>query len=300
MKRYVLLAMLIAFVAIVAFRSIFFVEETETVIVTLFGKPTRTLLQAGPYLKWPVESLLRFEKRLLVYDPRPSEFLTKDKKNLVVDSAVCWRIINPNHFLETVGDLSSAEMRLHDIVWATLAAGIGQVELSDLVSIVPGKVKIETLIREVLQTANQQAMGRLGIRIVDVQLKRLNFPEQNKQSVFTRMRAERERIAKEYRAQGEEMAIKIRAKADREKAVILSAAYREAEEIRGEADAKATRIYGRAYSKNPEFYRFLRTLESYRKVLDDKTTIILSSDSEFLKLLTDGGPHVQPKAKSDR
>lgn len=299
MKRYLLLAIFIAFVAVVALRSIFFVQETETVIVTLFGKPTRTLLQAGPYLKWPIESLLRFEKRLMVYDPRPSEFLTRDKKNLVVDSAVCWRIINPNHFLETIGDLSSAEMRLHDIVWATLAAAIGKVELSDLVSIVPGKVKIEMLTREVLQTANQQALGRLGIRIVDVQLKRLNFPEQNKQSVFTRMRAERERIAKEYRAQGEEMAIKIRAKADKEKAIILSGAYREAEEIKGKADAKATRIYGRAYSKNPDFYRFLRTLESYRKVLDDKTTIILSSDSEFLKLLTDGGAHVQSKGKSD-
>jgi membrane protease subunit HflC len=300
MKRYVRLAILIAIVAVVALRSIFFVQETETVIVTLFGKPTRTLLLAGPYLKWPIESLIRFEKRLMVYDPRPSEFLTRDKKNLVVDSAVCWRIINPNHFLATIGDLSSAEMRLHDIVWATLAAAIGKVELSDLVSIVPGKVKIEMLTREVLQTANQQALGRLGIRIVDVQLKRLNFPEQNKQSVFTRMRAERERIAKEYRAQGEEMAIKIRAKAEKEKAVILSGAYREAEKIRGKADAKATRIYGQAHSKNPDFYRFLRTLESYRKVLDDKTTIILSSDSEFLKLLTDGGPHVQSKGKSDR
>jgi membrane protease subunit HflC len=300
MKRYALLVIVIAFIAVAALRSIFFVKETETVMVTLFGKPTRTLLRAGPYLKWPIENLLHFEKRLMVYDPRPSEFLTRDKKNLIVDSAVCWRIVNPNHFLETIGDLSSAEMRLHDIVWATLAAAIGKVELSDLVTIVPGKVMIEKLTREVLQTVNQQTLGRLGIRVVDVQLKRLNFPEQNKQSVFTRMKAERERIAKEYRAQGEEMAIKIRAKADKEKTVILSGAYRDAEEIRGKADAEATRIYGQAHSKNPEFYKFVRTLESYRKVLDDKTTIILSSDSEFLKLLTDGGLHVQPGEKGVR
>ena len=124
--------------------------------------------------------------------------------------------------------------------------------------------------------------------MIDVRIKRLNLPEQNKQSVFARMRAERERIALQYRAEGEEQALTIRAKADREKEQILSAAYKDAEKIRGEGDADATRIYGQAYSKNPQFYKLIRTLDSYKKVLDDKTTIILDSDSELLKILIRG------------
>jgi membrane protease subunit HflC len=136
--------------------------------------------------------------------------------------------------------------------------------------------------------ADEAALRQYGIRIVDVRIKRLNLPEQNKQSVFARMRAERERIALQYRAEGEEQALRIRADADREKEEILSAAYREAEKVRGSGDAEATRIYGEAYSKNPHFYKLLRTLESYKKVLDDKTTVILSSDSELLKILTRG------------
>ena len=131
-------------------------------------------------------------------------------------------------------------------------------------------------------------MAQYGIRVVDVRIKRLNLPEQNKQSVFARMRAERERIAMQYRAEGEQQALTIRAGADREQEEILSAAYKEAEKIRGEGDAEATRIYGQAYSKNPQFYKLLRTLDSYKKVLDDKTTIILNSDSELLKVLTRG------------
>lgn len=136
--------------------------------------------------------------------------------------------------------------------------------------------------------ADRAAVAQYGIRVIDVRIKRLNLPEQNKQSVFARMRAERERIALQYRAEGEEQALTIRANAEREKEEILSAAYREAEKIRGEGDAEATRIYGKAYSKNPEFYKLIRTLESYKKVLDDKTTIILSSDSQLLKVLTKG------------
>jgi membrane protease subunit HflC len=136
--------------------------------------------------------------------------------------------------------------------------------------------------------ADRAALSQYGIRVADVRIKRLNLPEQNKQSVFARMRAERERIAMQYRAEGEEQALSIRANADREKEEILSAAYKEAEKTRGQGDAEATRIYGQAYSKNPQFYKLLRTLESYKKVLDEKTTIILNSDSELLKVLTRG------------
>jgi len=275
---------------VLLWNSFFVVPETETAIVTLFGKPMWNAVEPGLHFKWPVESLLRFEKRLMVYNPRPSEFLTGDKKNLVVESDVVWKISDPKRFLQTVGDIVTAEMRLHDIVWAALAAELGNVELSGLVSAEPGRVKTGEVLARVLAIAGGVAREQFGIEVADVQIKRLNFPEQNKQSVFARMRAERERIAKQYRAEGEEQAIRIRAEADRQREILLAEAYREAEKLKGHGDAESTRIYGEAYSRDPQFYKLVRTLDSYRKILDDKTSIILSSDSELLKLLTQGRP----------
>ena len=182
-------AALVLIAVLIVWNSFYVMPETETGIVTLFGKPVRTVLHAGLYLKWPIQRLLRFEKRLLVYNPRPSEFLTRDKKNLVLDSDVIWRISDPNRFLQTVGDVVTAEMRLHDIVWAALAAELGNLKLEDLVSVEPSRIKTA----EVTQAVRRKVSGdQFGIQVMDVQLKRLTFPEQNKKSVFARMRAERE------------------------------------------------------------------------------------------------------------
>jgi membrane protease subunit HflC len=290
MKRtpwYLRLGLLAAAGAIV-WASTCTVSETDLVIVTLFGRPTRSIADAGLHLKWPIESILRFDRRLIVYDPGSSEFLTKDKKNLVLGSAVCWRITDPTRFLQTVGDATGAEMRLHDLVWATLAADFGRVDLSELLSVEPGGARVQALGDQVRTSATVETERRFGIAVVDLQLKRINFPEQNKYAVYARMRAERERIAKEYRAQGEEQAIRIRAEADRERSQLLAEAYRDAETLKGEGDAEAARVYGQAYGRNPQFYKFLRTLESYKKILNEKTSIILSGDSELLKLLTQG------------
>lgn len=276
--------------ALLLWNSFYVLPETEAAIVTLFGKPVRTVLQAGLYLKLPIQSLLRFDRRVAVYNPQPSEFLTGDKKNLVLDCDVLWRIADPNRFFQTVGDTVTAEMRLHDVIWAVLAAEIGKVELSDLISVEPGRVKTESVLKRVKKAGVEAAAHQYGIEVIDVQLKRITFPEQNKQSVFARMRAERQRIAKQYRAEGEEEAMRIRAEADRQREILLAEAYREAEKLKGQGDAEASRIYGEAYSKDPQFYKLIRTLDSYRKILDDKTSIILSSDSELLKLLTQGRP----------
>src|ERR1700737_3286537 len=208
--------------------STFTVSEADLVIVTLFGRPTRTISDAGLHFKWPFESVLRFDKRLMVYDPGSSEFLTKDKKNLVLGSAGCWRIADAARFLQTVGDVTGAQARLHDLVWATLAATVGRIDLLDLLSVEPGKAKVEALGEQVRSTTTVETERRFGVTIVDVQLKRINFPEQNQYAVFARMRAERDRIAKEYRAQGEELAIKTRAEADRQRSELLAVAYRDA------------------------------------------------------------------------
>jgi membrane protease subunit HflC len=278
---------------LLVYLSFYCIRETEFALVTQFGRPVRVVLAAGLHVKWPFQSLLRFDRRLRIYNPRPSEFLTRDKKNLVIDNYVAWRIEDPNRFVQSVGDPSAAEMRLHDIIWSGLSASLGIRDLDSLVSVSADKVQATSMLDQVTANADRAALSQYGIRVVDIRIRHLNFPEQNKQSVFARMRAERERIALQYRAEGEEQALVIRANADRRKEEILSAAYKESETIRGNGDAEATRIYGRAYSRDPHFYRLLRTLESYKRVLDDKTTVILNSDSELLKILSKGEAGVQ-------
>src|SRR5215471_17687304 len=274
-------------ILVLGYRTFLTVKETEFVLVTQFGRPLYTIGNAGLHVKSPLQSATYFDRRLRIYNPRPSEFLTRDKKNIVVDTYVAWKIQDPDRFLQSVGDPVAAEMRLHDIVWSGLSAALGGHDLDALVS-ASGKVESSDLIDRLAGLTDRAALDQYGISVVDVRIKRLNLPEQNKQSVYARMRAERERIARQYRAEGEEQALSIRADADRQKAEILSASYKEAEKIRGQGDAESTRIYGQAYTKNPRFYKLLRTLEAYKKVLDDKTTAVLSSDSELLRVLTKG------------
>ena len=285
-KKHILAAISLA-VIILSYRTFFPVKETEFVLVTQFGRPLYAVTSAGLHAKWAFQSATYFDRRLRIYNPRPSEFLTRDKKNIVVDSYVAWKIQDPNRFLQSVGDPIAAEMRLHDIVWSGLSAALGAHDLDSLVSIA-AKSQTADIMDELTGLTDRAALAEYGINVVDVRVKRLNLPEQNKQSVYARMRAERERIARQYRAEGEEQALSIRADADRQKAELLSLAYKEAEATRGQGDAESTRIYGQAYSKNPAFYKLLRTLEAYKKVLDDKTKAILSSDSELLRVLTRG------------
>ena len=268
--------------------TFFPVRETEFVLVTQFGRPVRTVTEAGLNVKWPFQTAIYFDRRLRIYNPRPSEFLTRDKKNLVVENYVAWKIQDPDRFVETVGDPTAAEMRLHDIIWSGLSAALGTHDLDSIVSADPAKVQTAAMLDDLTALTDRAALEQYGINVVDVRIKRLNLPEQNKQSVYARMRAERERIARQYRAEGEEQALSIRADADRQNEEILSVAYKEAEKIKGQGDAESTRIYAQAYSRNPGFYKLLRTLESYKKILDDKTTAILSSDSELLKVLMKG------------
>jgi membrane protease subunit HflC len=278
----------VAAILVLWYLTFFSVRETEFVLVTQFGRPVRTVTEAGLKVKWPFQTAIYFDRRLRAYNPRPSEFLTRDKKNVVIENYVVWKIQDPNRFVETVGDATAAEMRLHDIIWSGLSAALGTHDLDSLVGTEPGRVQTAAMLDALTALTGPAALEQYGISVVDVRIKRLNLPEQNKQSVYARMRAERQRIARQYRAEGEEQALSIRADADRQKEEILSLAYKQAENIKGQGDAESTRIYGQAYSKNPGFYKLVRTLESYKKVLDDKTTAILSSDSELLKVLMKG------------
>ena len=285
-KKYLSVAIVLA-TLVLAYRTFFPVKETEFVLITQFGRPVYAITTPGLHAKWPFQSATYFDRRLRIYNPRPSEFLTRDKKNMVVDTYVAWKIQDPIRFLQSVGDPLAAEMRLHDIVWSGLSAALGAHDLDSLVS-AASTPQTPEIMDQLTGLTDRAALAGYGINVVDVRIKRLNLPEQNKQSVYARMRAERERIARQYRAEGEEQALSIRADADRQKTELLSLAYKDAETTRGRGDAESTRIYGQAYSKNPTFYKLLRTLEAYKKVLDDKTTAILSSDSELLRILTRG------------
>ena len=176
--------------------SFFSVRETEFVLVTQFGRPVDTVTEAGLHFKWPFQNARYFDRRLRIYNPRPSEFLTRDKKNLVIESYVAWQIADPQRFVETVGDPIAAEMRLHDIIWSSLSASMGNHDLEEIITPAAENVKAGDLLDNVTELTDNAALERYGIRVVDVRIKRLNLPEQNKQSVYARMRAERERIAR--------------------------------------------------------------------------------------------------------
>jgi len=275
----------------------FTLDERYVALVTCFGKPVRKVTSAGLHFKLPFETVVRFDRRLQITEIPARELLTRDKKSLVVEVFSCWHINDPKRFLEAIGTVQSVPIRLEDIIVSELAAQLGKYTLSDILTVDSGKSKLEEINQEVLKSCRERIRREYGverdpsadpIKLVDVRIRRLNFPEPTKQSVYERMKAERQRQAKQYRAEGKEKAMKIRSETDKEVARILSEAYKEAERIKGEAEAKAMSIYAEAYKRDPEFFRFLRTLEAYKKVLNDKTTVILSADSELLKLLTEG------------
>lgn len=274
-----------AVVVTAAVRSVVFVDEAEFVIVTQFGRPVRDLREAGPWFKAPWQSALRIDRRVQIYDPRPSEFLAAEKKNLDLDVYVAWRVGEPRRFLETVIDTAGAEARLHDLVWSELAAEVGRNPIEAFVTTNAAAHRLDSLVAGVAARCAERARPAFGIEVADVRIKRVNLPAQVRESVFQRMRAERSRIARQYRAEGEEEALKIRAEADKEKTVTLAQAYAESEQIRGRAEAESTRIYSEAHLRDPSFYELSRSLDACRKFLDDKTTLLLSSDSPLLRHL---------------
>lgn len=279
-----------ALLGVAAARVPVFVDETEYAIVTQFGRPVRDLPRAGLHWTLPWQSVLRLDRRLQVYDPRPSEFLTREKKNLDLDLFIVWRIAEPRRFLETVIDATGAEARLHDLVWSEMAAEAGRNPMEAFVSTNAAEHRLDQIVAAVADRCAVRARSGYGIEIADVRIKRVNLPSQVRDSVFQRMRSERARIARQYRAEGEEEAMRIRAEAERERTVLLAQAAAEAEEVRGRAEAEATRIYVEAHRRDPGFYELIRSLEAARRFLDQQTTLVLSSDSPLLRhLLSAGG-----------
>jgi membrane protease subunit HflC len=267
------------------------VDVTENAVVTRFGRPVRSYRTPGLYMRVPlVDQVIRLDARLLMSEPPAAEYLTLDKKNVIARPFVIWRVADPLRYLQTVQRRDAAETRLAAVISSEIGAAFGSVPFDALVSTDQATMRLGAIVDQVEQRIRDTGAREYGIDIVSLRLERLAFPQANETSVFQRMRAERQRIAKQFRSEGEEQSLKIRAEADRERARILAEAERKASEIRGQAEADAARIYADALAADPGFYRFVRMLEAYDKIIDKDTTVILPADSPLMKGLLEGPP----------
>ncbi len=285
MNRMLIGLLLVALFA--AMRSLVIVDQTESVIVTEFGRPVRLFERPGLHFKWPYQSARSFDRRLQLDAPPAREMLTKDKKNLEVAWYVSWRIAEVDRFLRTVRTLADARARLEDMAASVLAAELGGHELGALVA-VSDRSALGAMMGSVKERVGEQALREYGLEVIDVHLGRLNYPEEVRSAVFEQIRSERQRVAAATRAEGQSQARVIRSAADRERSALIARAEADAARLIGEGEAQAARIANEAHAADPAFYQFQKTLETYRAALDGRTTLVLSADSSFLRLLTQG------------
>lgn len=265
---------------VLASSSMFTVHMTQSAIILELQKPKKIVNEPGLYFKIPfIQQVRYFSKQLLDNDSPPAEVITKDKKNLLIDNFTIWKIVDPLKFLETVRNIRGAEARLDDILFSQLRVEMGTHQLIDIVT------ETREVIMERVSAATSIKAAEYGIEIVAVRIKRTDLPPEIANSIFNRMRTERERIAKEYRSEGREAATKIRATTDKEKTILIAEAYKKEQEVRGEGDGLSTKIYADAFQKDPDFYSFMRSMEAYKNSLKTDTTILLSDKSDFLEFL---------------
>ncbi|WP_323004537.1 protease modulator HflC [Denitromonas sp.] len=267
--------------------SMYTVDKRQFAIVRQFGEIKRVIKEPGLNFKIPlVQNVTFFEKRILTMDtPEPERFITSEKKNVLVDLFVKWRISDPQLFLESVGgDERRATTRLEQTVNSGLREEFGKRTVHEVVS-----GQRDDIMEQMRVKADQDAR-KIGVQILDVRLKRVDLPTEVSESVYRRMEAERKRVANELRSEGAAEAEKIRADADRQREVIIANAYRDAQRVKGDGDAKATAIYAEAFGADPDFYAFYRSLQAYRQSFADKgDVLVVEPSSDFFKYLKGGG-----------
>jgi membrane protease subunit HflC len=299
----IVVILFVLLVVLVAGGAFYVINEAEQVVITMFGKPVGDpVTEPGLHLKLPFfHKANYFDKRFLEWDGAPNQITTRDKRFIWVDTYARWRITDPLKFFQRLRDERGAQSRLDDILDGETRSTIAKHELIEVVrstnrefatsveitdeeetqQIKFGRAVLEA---EVLQNASQRTSD-LGIEILDFRFKRINYEEGVREEVYNRMISERQRIAEEYRSEGAGEAARINGEKDRELKSITSDAYRQSQEIRGRADAEAADIYARAYNRDPEFYRFLKTMEVYQRTLDKDTLLLLTTDGEFLRYM---------------
>lgn len=260
--------------------SVFTVSETERAIKFQLGEVIESDFAPGLYFKIPfINNIKKFDARILTLDSKPERFLTAEKKNVIVDSFVKWKIADVKVFYTAVaGDISQANIRLDQIIKDAFRSEFSKRDIKQLVS------SDRNIIQEALITLASPIAVKLGVKIVDVQVKRIDLPSEVSTSVYRRMEAERERVAREFRSQGKETAEGIRADADKQREIILANAFRDAEILRGNGDAVATDIYAKTYGRDIEFFTFYRSMNAYKKTFNNKDNmLVVEPDSEYFK-----------------
>ena len=278
-KNHSFLMLLALMILLLAGQSVLIVPETEQVLVLQFGNPVEKFITPGLKFKIPfLQDAMIFDRRVLDVDPPPEEVIFADQKRIVVDTFARYKINDMLEFYKSLATEQQANTRLNNIINSTLRSTLGNATLADVLS-----EKRGVLMASVKQQVNA-AVSRFGIEIVDVRIGRADLPEQTSQSIYARMRTERQREAAEFRAQGQEQAQEIKSKADKERTVLLAEAEKQAQTIRGQGDETAIRVYADAYTRDPEFYAFYRTMQAYRDSLTGEgTTLLLSPDNDFLR-----------------
>jgi len=283
-----LLALIIlALVVVLGYASIFTVDERELAIKFRLGEIVKADYEPGLYFQMPfINNVRKYEKRILTLDARPANYLTKEKKNVNVDFFVKWRISDVSTYYKA---MAGNERTAAERIYTTLNDGLrGEFSSRNIQEVISGERRM--IMSDMTKQANDQ-LGRFGIEVVDVRVKRIDFTETISESVYRRMEAERTRVAKDLRSRGAEAAEIIRASADRQRTVLLAEAYKQAQETRGEGDAKAADIYAKAYNQNPEFYSFYRSLDAYRKSFGTAgDVLVIEPDSDFFNYFKDATP----------
>ena len=277
------LAAIVAAVLVVLSATIFTVDQRQYAIIFQFGEVRNVIADPGLYFKWPmIQNVRYFDKRILTLDAaEPERFITSEKKNVLVDSFVKWRIIDPRlYYISVAGDEMRAKTRLSQTVNASLREEFGKRTVHDVVS-----GERDQIMEQMREKADLDAR-KIGVQIVDVRVKRVDFPPEISESVYRRMEAERKRVANELRSEGSAEAEKLRADADRQREVIVAEAYRESQKIKGEGDATAAATYAGAFNRDPDFYSFYRSLEAYRNSFKNKSdVIVVEPNSDFFKYM---------------
>jgi modulator of FtsH protease HflC len=274
-------------VLVVLSMSIFTVDQRQFALVFQLGEVKREVAEPGLYFKIPmIQNVRFFEKRILTLDTsEPERFITSEKKNVLVDSFIKWRIVDPKlYYISVSGDEARAQTRLNQTVNAGLREEFGKRTVHDVIS-----GERDKIMEQMREKADVDAR-KIGVQIVDVRLKRVELPSEVSDAVYRRMEAERKRVANELRSEGAAEAEKIRADADRQREVIVADAYRDAQKIKGEGDAKAAAIYAQAFGQNPEFYAFYRSLEAYRNSFKSKgDVLVVEPNSDFFRYMKNAG-----------
>ena len=281
MRFIALILILLAVIAAIIGPQLFFVvDEKELAIVTRFGQVQKSINSPGLYVKTPfIDSTTYFDKRLLIFDAPPDSLLTKDKKRLIIDVYARGRIVDPKLFRETVRTEAGGKARAVDILSSELRREIASDNQSEIIT-----TKREDIMNRIRDNVKPK-LGEFGLDIIDVRIKRADFPPEIAESVYARMQAERKRISDKERAEGAEIDAQVRATVDRDATIIRANAQRTADITRGEGDAQAVQIFANAISADPEFYSFQRSLDAYRKILEANSTVVLPPDSDLFEFL---------------